>query len=162
MEAADIAAGIKTEMGKIDRRPGPRPDNCPVEFLRHFHDMSFPEAVRFLLKFNGYPVGSPDLPPLRKTRPPPQRERPVFILPPANGDNERVRAYLIGRGIAPGVVDDFINTGLLYGTSSHETDTASRTLTAVSRRRPKLHGSLTSASAPAKLDVRESFNVNTR
>ena len=76
-----------------------------IEFLRHFHDMSFPEAVRFLLKFNGYPVGSPDLPPLRKTRPPPQRERPVFILPPANGNNDRVYAYLRGRGIAPGVID---------------------------------------------------------
>lgn len=85
-----------------------------IEFLRHFHDMSFPEAVRFLLKFNGYPVGSPDLPPLRKTRPPPQRERPVFILPPANGNNDRVYAYLRGRGIAPGVIDGFIAAGLLY------------------------------------------------
>ena len=85
-----------------------------IEFLRHFHDMSFPEAVRFLLKFNGYPVGSPDLPPLRKTRPPPQRERPAFVLPPPNSDNERVRAYLRGRGIAPDIISHFIEAGLLY------------------------------------------------
>ena len=84
-----------------------------VAFVQHFHGMSFPEAVRYLLAFNGYPVDLTIPVPMRKSRPPP-RERPAFVLPPPNGDNERVRAYLRGRGIAPGVIDDFIDTGLLY------------------------------------------------
>ena len=84
-----------------------------VAFVQHFHGMSFPEAVRYLLAFNGYPTDSAIPRPIRKTRPPP-RERPAFVLPPPNGDNERIRAYLRGRGIAHGVIDDFINTGLLY------------------------------------------------
>ena len=84
-----------------------------VAFVRRFCGMSFSEAVRYLLAFNGYPTDSAIPRPIRKTRPPP-RERPAFVLPPPNGDNERIRAYLRGRGIAHGVIDDFINTGLLY------------------------------------------------
>ena len=85
-----------------------------IAFVRRFCGLSFPEAVRYLLAFNGYPTDSAIPRPIRKTRPPPQRGRPDFALPPPNGDNERVRAYLLRRGIAPGVIDDFINTGLLY------------------------------------------------
>ena len=81
--------------------------------------MSFPEAVRYLLAFNGYSVDSPAPIPRQRSRPPPQRGRPAFVLPPPNGDNERVRAYLRGRGIAPGVIDDFINMGLLYEDAKH-------------------------------------------
>ena len=84
-----------------------------IAFVRRFCGMSFSEAVRYLLAFNGYPTDSAIPRPIRKTRPPP-RERPAFVLPPPNGDNERIRAYLRGRGIAHGVIDDFINTGLLY------------------------------------------------
>lgn len=85
-----------------------------IAFLRHFHGMAFPEAVRYLLAFNGYSTDSAIPRPIRKTRPPPPRGRPAFVLPPPNGDNERVRAYLRGRGVSPGVIDDFINMGLLY------------------------------------------------
>lgn len=85
-----------------------------IAFVRRFHGMSFPEAVRYLLAFNGYSLDSPAPIPRQRSRPPPQRGRPAFVLPPPNGDNERVRAYLLRRGIAPGVIDDFINTGLLY------------------------------------------------
>ena len=83
-----------------------------VAFLRHFHRMSFPEAVRYLLAFNGYLVDSPIPPPKRITVPP--RERPPLALPPPHGDNRRVCAYLRGRGIAPAVIDGFIEAGLLY------------------------------------------------
>ena len=89
-----------------------------VAFVRRFCGMSFSEAVRYLLAFNGYPTDSAIPRPIRKTRPPP-RERPAFVLPPPNGDNERIRAYLRGRGIAHGVIDDFINTGLLYEDAKH-------------------------------------------
>lgn len=85
-----------------------------IAFLRHFHGMAFPEAVRYLLTFNGYPTDPTAPIPIRRTRPPPPRGRPAFVLPPPNGDNERVRAYLRGRGIAPGVIDEFIEAGLLY------------------------------------------------
>lgn len=85
-----------------------------IAFLRHFHGMAFPEAVRYLLAFNGYPTDPTAPIPIRRTRPPPPRGRPAFVLPPPNGDNERVRAYLRGRGIAPGVIDEFIEAGLLY------------------------------------------------
>ena len=57
--------------------------------------------------------------PLRKTRPSPRRGRPAFVLPQPNGDNERVRAYLRGRVIAPSVIDGFIRTGLLYEDAEH-------------------------------------------
>ena len=89
-----------------------------IAFVRRFCGMSFSEAVRYLLAFNGYPTDSAIPRPIRKTRPPP-RERPAFVLPPPNGDDERVRAYLRGRGIAHGVIDDFINTGLLYEDAKH-------------------------------------------
>ncbi len=89
-----------------------------IAFVRRFCGMSFSEAVRYLLAFNGYPTDSAIPRPIRKTRPSP-RERPAFVLPPPNGDNERIRAYLRGRGIVPGVIDDFINTGLLYEDQEH-------------------------------------------
>ena len=85
-----------------------------ISFVQHFHGMSFPEAVRFLLSFNGYPVDSPVPVPRQRSRPPPQRERPAFVLPPPNGDNGRVHAYLQGRSVSPGVIDEFIEAGLLY------------------------------------------------
>ena len=90
-----------------------------IEFLRHFHGMAFGEAVHYLLAFNGYPVDAPGSLPLRRTRPPPQRERPAFVLPPPNGNNERVRAYLRGRGIASSIIDSFIEAGLLYEDERH-------------------------------------------
>ena len=90
-----------------------------IAFLRHFCGLSFPEAVQYLLAFNGYPVDPPDPPPIRPSRPPPRRERPAFALPPPNSSNNRVRAYLRGRGIDPGVIGDFINMGLLYEDERH-------------------------------------------
>ena len=85
-----------------------------VAFLRHFHGMSFPEAVRYLLAFNGHPADSPVSLPRRRIGPSPPRERPPFVLPPPHRDNRRVVSYLRGRGIAPGVIDGFIEAGLLY------------------------------------------------
>lgn len=90
-----------------------------IAFVRRFHGLSFPEAVRFLLSFNGYPDGVPVSPPMLRTRPPPRPERPAFVLPPASAADGRVRAYLRGRGIAPGVVGGFIGSGLLYEDAAH-------------------------------------------
>ncbi len=74
--------------------------------------MGFREAVNYLLEFTGR-TRSPDEE--RRSRAPPEEEkRPEFALPPANGDNRRVYAYLRKRGIAPRVIRAFLNTGLLY------------------------------------------------
>ena len=89
-----------------------------IAFLRHFHGMSFPEAVGYLLDFNGRGRDFSVSRPLRKCRPPPQ-ERPAFVLPPAHGDDERVRTYLRGRGIACEVIDGFVAAGLLYEDGEH-------------------------------------------
>ena len=85
-----------------------------VAFLRHFRGMSFSEAVGYLLAFNGYSVDASIPLPKPRSRPPPRRERPPFVLPPPHSGNGNVCAYLRGRGIAPGVIDSFIGAGLLY------------------------------------------------
>ena len=85
-----------------------------ISLLRHLCGMSFSEAVRYLLAFNGYCPDSPVSPPLRRSRPPPRQERSPFVLPSPHSDNQRVRAYLRGRSIAPDVIDGFIKAGLLY------------------------------------------------
>ena len=90
-----------------------------VAFLRHFCGMSFSEAVGYLLDYNGYSKVSAIPSPRPRSRPPPRRERPPFVLPPPNGGNENVCAYLRGRGIAPGVIDSFIGAGLLYEDSRY-------------------------------------------
>lgn len=90
-----------------------------IAFLRHFHGMSFQEAVRYLLAFNGYPVDSPVSQPRRRIAPFPLRERSPFVLPPPHSDNRRVCAYLRGRGISTGVIDGFIEAGLLYEDEEH-------------------------------------------
>lgn len=84
-----------------------------IDFLRHFHNMSFSEAVGFLLEFNGF-SGCPPLPPPRPRAKPPPAEKPAFALPERNYDNQRARTYLLGRGVAPGVIDRFIRDKLLY------------------------------------------------
>ena len=101
-----------------------------IAFLRRFHGMSFPEAVGYLLDFNGC---STNTLPRQRIRPPPQRGRPVFVLPPPYNDNERVCAYLRGRGIALGIVDSFIEMGLLYEDMNHNCVFVGRDSTGIPR-----------------------------
>ena len=92
-----------------------------IEFLRHFEGKTFPEAVDFLLAWNGRSRDPPDLPPpvRRKVRPAPAAEPVPFVLPPAHGDTRRVTAYLEKRGIAPAVIRGFLDAGLLYEEAGH-------------------------------------------
>ena len=92
-----------------------------IDFLQHFEGKSFPEAVEFLLAWNGRSRDSPDLPPPvhRKERPAPAPEPVPFVLPPANEDQRRVTAYLKKRGIAPPVIRGFVEAGLLYEEAGH-------------------------------------------
>ena len=83
-----------------------------ITFLQTFEGKGFREAVEYLLDFNGQSRESPRS---SRPRPPPEEEeRPEFALPPANGDNRRVFAYLRKRGIASQVIRSFLNAGLLY------------------------------------------------
>ena len=82
-----------------------------ITFLQTFEGKGFRDAVEYLLDFNGQ---SRDSPKSSRSRLPPEERRPEFALPPANGDNRRVFAYLRKRGIAPQVIRSFLNAGLLY------------------------------------------------
>ena len=86
-----------------------------IAFLQRFEGKSFPEAVDFLLAWNGRSRDAPDRPPpvQQKERTPPPVTAP-FVLPPANEDPRRVTAYLKKRGIAPSVIRGFVEAGLLY------------------------------------------------
>ena len=87
-----------------------------ITFLQQFCDKTFPEAVEYLLAFNGRARDSPDkaAAPVKQTDPP----KP-FALPPRNSDDRRVFAYLRKRGIAAQVIRQFMNSGLLYEDAEH-------------------------------------------
>ena len=87
-----------------------------VPLCQEFCGKSFPEAVNYLLDFNGHRArDSPNYPP---PRPEPRKKTP-FTLPPAHTDQHRVFAYLQKRGIDPQVIRDFIRAGLLYEDAGH-------------------------------------------
>ena len=92
-----------------------------IDFLQHFEGKTFPEAVDFLLAYNNRSRDSPDFLPSahRKERSVSAPEPVPFILPPANGEQRRVMAYLKKRGIAPPVIRGFVEAGLLYEEAEH-------------------------------------------
>ena len=62
-----------------------------ITFLQQFCDKTFPEAVEYLLTFQGRPRDAPV-----KTKPVTKQDKPSeqFALPPRNADDRRVFAYL--------------------------------------------------------------------
>ena len=88
-----------------------------ITFLQEFCNKSFPEAVNYLLEFNGHRARDPPGRPQSNVEQP--KEKPTFVLPIANQDQRRVFAYLQKRGIAPQVIRDFIQAGLLYEDALH-------------------------------------------
>ena len=87
-----------------------------ITFLQHFCNQSFPEAVEYLLTFQGRPRDAPV-----KTKPVTKQDKPSeqFALPPRNADDHRVFAYLRKRGIAAQVIRQFMNSGSLYEDAVH-------------------------------------------
>ena len=87
-----------------------------ITFLQQFCGKSFPEAVEYLLAFHGRARDSP-----AKAVPSVKRDevQKPFTLPPRNTDDRRVFAYLHKRGIAPQVIRQFMNAGLLYEDAVH-------------------------------------------
>lgn len=86
-----------------------------IDFLCHFYDMHFTEAVITLLDGN-YGCGTIQ-PPL------PKHEKTIdktLILPPKNENNKRLYAYLCkARGIDFDVVTYFIRRKLIYESADH-------------------------------------------
>ena len=87
-----------------------------ITFLQQFCGKSFSEAVEYLLAFHGRARDSPT-----KAVPFVKRDevQKPFALPPRNTDDRRVFAYLRKRGIAPQVIRQFLNSGLLYEDAEH-------------------------------------------
>lgn len=87
-----------------------------ITFLQQFCDKTFPEAVEYLLTFQGKARDAPV-----KTKPVTKQDEPPkeFALPPRNADDRRVFAYLRKRGIAAQVIRQFMNSGSLYEDAVH-------------------------------------------
>ena len=87
-----------------------------ITFLQQFCDKTFPEAVEYLLTFQGKARDAPV-----KTKPVTKQDEPPkeFALPPRNVDDRRVFAYLRKRGIAAQVIRQFMNSGSLYEDAVH-------------------------------------------
>ena len=80
-----------------------------ISFVQTFCGKSFPEAVRYLLDYQGRSAAAPEPPretPIPRERPPP------FHLPIAWHDQRRVFAYLRSRGIAAQVIEGFIRSSV--------------------------------------------------
>ena len=87
-----------------------------ITFLQQFCGKSFSEAVEYLLAFHGRARDSPTKAASSVKRDEVQKP---FTLPPRNADDRRVFAYLHKRGIAPQVIRQFLNSGLLYEDTEH-------------------------------------------
>ena len=87
-----------------------------ITLVQQFCDKPFPEAVEYLLVFNGRARDFP----AKAATPVKQIDSPKpFALPPRNADDRRVFAYLRKRGIAAHVIRQFMNSGLLYEDAEH-------------------------------------------
>ena len=87
-----------------------------ITFLQQFCDKTFPEAVEYLLTFQGKARDAPV-----KTKPVTKQDEPQkeFALPPRNVDDRRVFAYLRKLCIAAQVIRQFMNSGSLYENAVH-------------------------------------------
>lgn len=83
-----------------------------LDFLIKVKGMCFQEAVQHLCDLTRY-VPPPEY---YSPKPPPKK---AFILPPKNMDNDRVTAYLMGRGISLSLIRYCIGTGRLYEDTRH-------------------------------------------
>jgi hypothetical protein len=86
----------------------------PISFVRTFYNMSYPEAVSFLLTGEMGAWGAlSDIYPAVNRRP--ARRRKPFALPPANSDMRRVFAYLLQkRFIDRDVLTAFVREKRIY------------------------------------------------
>lgn len=89
-----------------------------ISFVQQHKNMSFPEAVQFLLEFNGQEkIQSEKVVPI--VIPNDRKTSADFALPEANEDCRKVFSYLRKRGIAYQVIKSFVDAGLLYEDKKH-------------------------------------------
>lgn len=89
-----------------------------ITFVQEHKNLSFPEAVEFLLSFNGQTRDQS----VKQVHQPVRTEpkKPVeFTLPEPNEDCKRVFSYLRKRGIAYQVIKNFVDACLLYEDKKH-------------------------------------------
>lgn len=89
-----------------------------IAFLQEFCGKDFREAVNYLLEFNGHRARASPVP---HQPSPAKKERPAFALPSAAPDQRHVFAYLRKRGIAPQVIQSFIQAGYCMRTPTTTT-----------------------------------------
>lgn len=94
-----------------------------IAFLQEFCGKDFREAVNYLLEFNGHRARASPVP---HQPSPAKKERPAFALPSAAPDQRHVFAYLRKRGIAPQVIQSFIQAGLAWALSNGQTHISCR------------------------------------
>ena len=80
-----------------------------LDYLIKVEGVKFVDAVRALCE-----VSPVYIPPVSVPKPPKE-----FVLPPANGDNRRVFAYLMKRGISRRVIEACIRAGILYESAGY-------------------------------------------
>ena len=85
-----------------------------LDFLVKVRGLDFPDAVNHLT--GGEITYSPPKPPPKAVRDKPPKP---FALPAANVNNDKMIAYLRGRGIDSGVIRRCVESGLLYEAKSH-------------------------------------------
>jgi hypothetical protein len=94
-----------------------------IDYLIQFNGFSFVDAVRELAGDDipySRPIAPKARPPtLSASKSPPIADREPLQLPPRNGDNKRVIAYLQGRGVPLPLVEDCIRRGLLYESANY-------------------------------------------
>lgn len=89
-----------------------------VTFVQEHKNLSFPEAVEFLLAFNGQARDQPvkQVPKVVHQ----EKSAPAeFTLPAPNDEYKKVFSYLRKRGIAYQVIKNFVDAGLLYEDKDH-------------------------------------------
>ena len=89
-----------------------------ISFVQQHKNMSFPEAVQFLLEFNGQAKAN-DIKVAPKIFSQDKRDTSEFVLPEPNEDCKKVFSYLRKRGIAYQVIKSFVDAGLLYEDKKH-------------------------------------------
>ena len=89
-----------------------------ITFVQDHQNLSFPEAVEYLLEYNGQAREKPiQQQPSSAHK---EQKAPVeFALPEANDDCKRIFSYLRKRGIAYQVIKNFVDAGLLYEDKKH-------------------------------------------
>ena len=80
-----------------------------LDYLVKVEGVKFMDAVRTLCG-----VSPVYIPPVSVPKPPKE-----FVLPPANGDNRRVFAYLMKRGISRRVIEACVRAGILYESAGY-------------------------------------------